>query len=97
MQDRTCFYDDFESIKDVPIGTVATVFCDEHGARHALIIHEALYFGNGMDHSLINPNQIRHFGIPVSDDSYDSTRDFGISHNELFIPLKLKAAQYISI
>ena len=88
MQDRTCFYDDFESIKDVPIGTVATVFCDEHGARHALIIHEALYFGNDMDHSLINPNQIRHYGISVSDDPYDSTQDFGIDHGKLFIPFE---------
>ena len=54
---QTCdvqgFHDNFDSIKDVPIGTVATVFRDEHGARHALIIHEALYFGNDMDHSLI--------------------------------------------
>ena len=89
---QTCdvqgFHDNFDSIKDVPIGTVATVFRDEHGARHALIIHEALYFGNDMDHSLINPNQIRHFGIPVSDDPYDSTRDFGIDHAELFIPFE---------
>lgn len=39
-----------------------------------------------MDHSLINPNQIRHFGIAVSDDPYDSTQSLGIDHDDLFIP-----------
>ena len=89
---QTCnvqgFHDDFESIKDVPIGTVATIFCDVHGARHALIIHKALHFGSEMDHSLIHPNQMRHYGISVSDDPYDSTQDFGIDHGKLFIPFE---------
>jgi len=66
---QTCdvkgFHDDFESIKDVPITRLATAFKDSDGMTHILIVNEALYFGQQMDHSLINPNQIRHFGIPV--------------------------------
>ena len=39
-----------------------------------------------MDHTLINPNQIRMFGYAVSDDPFDYSRPFGISHDDLFIP-----------
>jgi hypothetical protein len=38
-----------------------------------------------MAHSLINPNQIREYGIPVYDDPYAKTH-FGINANETFIP-----------
>ena len=41
-----------------------------------------------MYHSLVKPNQMRSFGIPVSDDPFDRTRYFGIDHKELFIPFK---------
>ena len=53
-----------------------------------LIVYQALYFGESLDHSLINPNQIRHFVIPVSDNQYDSGRDFRIDHEDQFIHFK---------
>ena len=53
---------------------------------YILIVNEALYFGNDMDHSLINPNQNRHFGIPVSDNPYDEDKELGIDHETAFIP-----------
>ena len=81
---QTCdvkgFHDQFEAIKDVPIARVATAFKDSDGSTYILVINEALYFGQEMDHSLINPNQIRHFGIPVSDNAYNGTEDLGIDH-----------------
>ena len=86
------FHDDFEPIKDVPIAQVATAFRDTHGATSILIINEALYFGPEMDHSLINPNQIRHYGIPVSDDAYDGGREFGIDHEDIFIPFETEGS-----
>ncbi len=45
-----------------------------------LILNEVLFFGNKLDHSLINPNQIRHHGIPVFDNPYnqDSDREMGM-------------------
>ena len=91
---QTCdvkgFHDNFEVIKDVPIARVATAYKDSDGMTYILIINEALYFGQEMDHSLINPNQIRHFGIPVSDNTYDGTQDFGIDHEDIFIPFETK-------
>jgi hypothetical protein len=42
-----------------------------------------------MKMSLINPNQLRYFGIVVSDDPTDNTRPFGISTEELHIPFHM--------
>ena len=70
----------------MPVATAATAYTTSDGTTYILIVNESLYFGSSLDHSLINPNQIRHYCIPVSDDPYDSGRPFGIDHNELFIP-----------
>jgi hypothetical protein len=32
--------------------------------------HEALLMGNNMDHLLVNPNQLQHYGVTVQDNSY---------------------------
>ena len=37
------------------------------------MINEGLYYGNKMDHSLINPNKIRAYGIPLWDNAYDQS------------------------
>ena len=44
-----------------------------------------LWFGTQMGHSLINPNQIREYGVPVHDDPYNK-HQFGIDGHEAFIP-----------
>jgi len=67
------FHDELTPINDVPIATVATAWSDPNtGESFILIIHEALYFGDSMDHSLVNPNQLRAFGIDVYDNPYDT-------------------------
>ena len=50
------------------------------------ILNEAIFFGKLMEHSLINPNQIRSFGITVFNYPFDRTREFGIDHKEMFKP-----------
>ena len=75
------FHDDFTPVPNVPIATVATAWSDPFtGQGYILIIHEVLFFGNNMNHSLINPNQLRHFGVEVYDNPYetDPTRTMGI-------------------
>ena len=57
-----------------------------------LIVNQALYFGASLDHSLINPNQIRYFRITVSDNPYDSGRYFGIDHDNQFITFKTEGS-----
>jgi hypothetical protein len=41
-----------------------------------------------MDHSLINPNQIRANDIDMSNNPFDKDKDFGIDHAECFIPFR---------
>jgi hypothetical protein len=79
-------------MKDIPVATCATAIDFPDGTTIVAIIHEALYFGPSMDHSLLNPNQIRISGIPVSDDPFDKTRPFGIAHPSVFIPFETVGA-----
>ena len=38
-----------------------------------------------MDHSLINKNQIKMTGMPVSDNPFDKIWNLGIAHKKVFI------------
>jgi hypothetical protein len=42
-----------------------------------------------MKMSLINRDQLQHYGITVSNDPTDSTRPFGILSEQLFIPFQI--------
>ena len=86
------FHNNFKGIKEVPIARVATLISDEHGHVHILIINQALYFGASLDHSFINTNQVRNFGITVSEKMYDFGRDFVIDHEDQFIPFKTEVS-----
>jgi hypothetical protein len=62
------FHDKLGTMDKVPIATVATAWSDRMtGQCYVLIMNEVLYFGNDLDHSLINPNQICHNGFEVFD------------------------------
>ena len=62
---------EYTAIKDVPIVKGATAVQDQAtGETYILIINEGLWYGDKLDHSLINPNQLRHFGIDVCDNPY---------------------------
>jgi hypothetical protein len=66
------FHDDLTLINDVPIATVATVWSNPNtGKSFIVIIHEALYFGDSMDHLSVNSNQLQAFEIDVYDNPYD--------------------------
>lgn len=62
-----------DAITDVPIAAVATLWSDNvTGMAYILVLQETLFFGASMDHSLINPNQLRKYGIAVFDNPYDT-------------------------
>ena len=57
---------------NVPIVTGVTAWdCPSNGATYILVFHESLFYGDKLDHTLINPNQIRHNGIDYWDNPYD--------------------------
>ena len=70
---RSCdvspFSEKYTPMKDIPIVSAATGFTSANGRSYILVFHEALYMPN-MRHTLINPNQCRHFGEKVQDNPY---------------------------
>ena len=75
-------------VTNVPIVSGATAWKDPYSLdTYILIFHESLYYGNKLDHSLINPNQVRHAGVPLWDNPYDSHHDLSIETKLATIPL----------
>jgi hypothetical protein len=77
-------------IENVPIVSGATAYDDATtGTTFILVFHEALYYGTKLDHTLINPNQVRSYGIPFWDNPFDTTRSLSIDiHDDFHIPLR---------
>ena len=68
-RDVSPYREDYESIKNVPIVTAATAWqSPTSGQIYILVFNEAIWMGDHMDHTLLNPNQLRHYGTRVQDD-----------------------------
>ena len=66
--DVSPYCDNYEYIKVVPILHVANAWkSPEIGQTYILVLHEALCMGKLLDHTLVNPNQIRHYGTLFQD------------------------------
>ena len=80
-------------IEGVPIVSGATAWTDPGtNQTYILIINEALFYGTKLDHSLLNPNQIRKFGIPFWDNPFDFDRGLKIDIQP-HIPLTTKGTK----
>ena len=56
--------EEYALIDDIPIATVATAYdCPDFCQVFILIFNEALYFGKGMAHTLLCPNQLRAYRV----------------------------------
>ena len=80
---------------NVPIVTGATAYDDPiSGRTFILLFNEALYYGSQIDHSLFNSNQLRMYGVPVWDNTFDHKRPFSIQvSDEVSIPLMSKGTK----
>jgi hypothetical protein len=75
-------------ISDVPIVSGATAWNDENGTTFILVVHNAIWMGSKLKHSLINPNQVRFNRIHVRD---DPTKDgLGIHTKDNYIRMKMR-------
>lgn len=87
------FSEEYKSFTDIPIATLATAYEDlSTGEVRILILHEALYFGERLSHTLICPNQLRNHGIIVDDVprqfNNTSTHSIYVPDHDLRIPLE---------
>jgi hypothetical protein len=84
------YSDSYDPICNVPIVSGATaVTSTETGETIILVFHEAIWMGDQLDHSLLNPNQMRHHGITVQDNPYATTSlHITAPDDELTLPLQ---------
>ena len=87
--DVSPYSDTYKSITGVPIVTGATAWtCQFSGMTYILVFNEVLWMEDVLDHSLINPNQLRQFGIVVQDNPFSADETHIATEDEsLFIPL----------
>ena len=82
--DQSCdvhpFSNSYQPIKDVPIVTACTAYDNTiTGETTILIFNQVIWLGNQLENSLICPNQVRLFGIPLCDDPYNPNRRLGMT------------------
>ena len=66
--DVSPYRDDYEAVQNVPIVNAATAWQSPiSGQTYILVLNEALWMGDNMKSTLINPNQLRHHGTSVQD------------------------------
>ena len=83
------FLDSYDAVSEIPVARVCTVWTDPATSQEYLLVGDQfLWFGTMMDHSLINPNQLRAFNIPVNDNPFNAKSSFGIEADEAFIPFR---------
>ena len=80
--DVHAFTDQVDTVNNIPVVTGATAAALPNGQTVILVVHQGLYFGERMPHSLINPNQIRANSILLCDDPTDPNRKLGIEDPE---------------
>ena len=86
--DVTPYTDAYDAIRHVPVVSGATLWTrPSDGQEFILVFNEALWMGEQMQHTLVNPNQIRAHGIDVFDNPYGDEA-MGISHNDCFVPFR---------
>ena len=83
------YSDEYEAISNVPVVHGATLWTDQNDNQgYILVFNEALWMGDSLPHSLINPNQLRAYGTLVQDNLF--SRDPLVSeppNNDVTIPL----------
>jgi len=83
------FLSDLPKQEGVQICSGATAFDHPDGGTYILVVNKALWFGEKMSHTLINPNQVRAFGVPLCDDPTDPHRSLGMEVQDIFVPFAM--------
>jgi hypothetical protein len=91
------FLDSLETANSVPIVTATIAYDDEIAAKtYIIIVQQALYFGEKLEHNLLNPFQCRLNGIDIKEcprmldpTTPDGSQSILFPNKELKIPLML--------
>lgn len=90
------YNDTYQAINNIMIVSAATAWTSQAtGETYILIFNEGLWMGDTMNHSLINPNQLRSFGVTVQDNPF-STSPLYISTEDFVLPLYTSGTNVIA-
>jgi hypothetical protein len=98
---KTCtvnsFSDQLQQLHEIPIVKAATAYDAPNGEVYIIILNQALYLGEHMEHSLLCPNQARSNGVIVNDvpkhlapTVTDTTHSIVFQEDEVILPLELQ-------
>ena len=74
------YRNEYDAITDVPVVRGATLWTDQHtNEEYILIFNEALWMGDTLSHSLINPNQLRAFVIQFPPEMDENWVRYGLA------------------
>ena len=77
----------YEAVWNVPVVMGATVWTNAaDGTAYLVIFHESLWMGDKLDHTLVNPNQLRAYGVSVLDNPFD-TKPLSITTDDVSVEL----------
>ena len=83
------FHQSLGALKAIPIATVATLAHDSNGTEVILVMHEALYFGEKMRHTLLSVNQVRAHGVGLWDNPCDPHHKLGLETSGTTVDLEM--------
>ena len=80
----------YEAVQNVPVVKGATVWTNiADRTAYLLIFHESLWMGDKLDHTLVNPNQLRSYGVSVQDNPFDA-KPLSITTDDASVELYLE-------
>lgn len=85
----------YKPITNVPIVSGATAYVDkDSGETYILVFHESLFYGKKLNHTLINPNQVRMNGVDYWDNPFNTRKGLCIETScGLHIPLRMRGTK----
>jgi len=84
------FHDSLGALKAIPIASVATLATDTNGNEVILVIHEALYFGDKMQHTLLSVNQARAYDVSIWDNPCDPNHSLSIEASGTTVEMRIE-------
>jgi hypothetical protein len=90
--DVSPYTDAYEAMKSVPIIQAVTAYDNpETGEISIIILNEAIWMDDKMDHTLVNPNQLRAFGLTGQYNPFSDAPIFvAMEGHEFMLPLASK-------
>ena len=85
------FLSTYDPVQEIPIAQCCTVWTSDEGKEYLIVGDEMLWFGNTLADSLINPNQLKEYGLVVKYYPFNAN-GFGIDADEDFIQFDTKGS-----